>query len=95
MVERDKIIYSPKNLALSFLKGQVFQGPQEGISYAKFVRIGKLVLVSPDGMGVNHESIIVEPGLGANDVPKFLYVARRLADSNSVQIDAGEIFYAF
>lgn len=85
-----EINYGPRTKALEFLGGQVFQEPQE-IGYAKFVRIGKLVVVSPDGDPVSHQRIISELGLGAGDKQKFILNVRRLADIGSVQIDAGEI----
>lgn len=91
MAERQKIVYGPKTRALKFLKGRVFGEPSEDIYYAKFVRIGKLVVVSPDGEGVSHAGLITEPGLDAGDKAKFILTARKLADTGSAQIDAGVI----
>ncbi|KKQ85233.1 MAG: hypothetical protein UT54_C0008G0004 [Candidatus Daviesbacteria bacterium GW2011_GWB1_39_5] len=74
---------------LEFLVGHVYKGPEEMLG-GKFVRIGKLLVVTPDPM-IDHPVIICPKGWVYGEKNKFADVIERLKKVNSPRVDAGYI----
>ncbi|EKD84869.1 MAG: hypothetical protein ACD_38C00146G0001 [uncultured bacterium] len=83
--------YIPDNMKenLEFLVGHVYKGPEEMLG-GKFVRIGKLLVVTPDPM-IDHPVIICPKGWVYGEKNKFADVIERLKKVNSPRVDAGYI----